>query len=63
MATIYFWDIGDWHKLATYDKDTATKVVHDPLIYRILKTTEMCAVDISTGEILAHQNLKDMTSA
>lgn len=63
MAIVYYWDIGNWHKLATYDKDTASKVVHDPLIYRILETAEMCAVDLSTGEILAHNNIKDMPSA
>jgi hypothetical protein len=57
MAIVYFWDSGCWNKLATYDKETAVKVVFDTLIFHILGTFEMCAVDTATGEVLAMNTL------
>lgn len=57
MAIVYYWESGEWQKLATYDKDTAVKVVFDTLIYHILGVFEMCAVDTSTGEVLAMNTL------
>lgn len=47
-----FEDAPRWHKLATYDIATAYDLIFDPDTFRIVGTTQLCMVDLETGEIL-----------
>lgn len=57
MATVYYWENNCWHRVATYARETAVKVVNDLLVYHLLGVFEMCAVDAETGEVIATNTL------
>ena len=46
-----------WHKIGTYDLETARKVLHDPDIYRLTACTHACIMDTETGEVVEEFSL------